>query len=156
MSKSASLLCLLGLLFSIGCSDPQGGSSSSPAVLTGNWKHVSLVYSGCSDPADNKSENCSGTASECGILTLTSTTWTWTKTPSGGTKFTESGTYYLSANYIILTGGSGTPDSRVHSISGSTLNYTSTTLTLINTNLSKGCGYTEMLSRYTQPFTPGQ
>jgi hypothetical protein len=146
-------LSLLAAL-AVGCSSTDQDPASSQPTLIGSWKHVSLNYSNCADEADNRTESCTGTAGECGVLTFTATTWSWGQTLPDGSVFEESGNYVISTNYIILSGGSSGPGTRKHSISGSTLSYTKTSLVFTNTSISTGCTHTETLSRHTQPFTP--
>lgn len=46
---------------------------------------------------------CAATAGECGVLTITESSWTWIQNLAGGSPFEEGGGYTLSSNYNILT-----------------------------------------------------
>jgi hypothetical protein len=122
-------------------------------TLLGKWKFVSHVVSDCTNSVDNQEDRCSGTAADCGVLTIGENTWLWQQTLSDGSVSTESGSYTVSTNTILLT-GSTTPGTKSYSISGSAFSYTRTTLTFINTSDSDGCTYTQTFSKYSQPGVP--
>lgn len=119
----------------------------------GKWKFVSHVVSDCLVSTDNHEEHCTGSAEECGVLTLGDKTWDWTQTLADGTVYNESGTFYLSTNTIILT-GPASPGTQKYSISGSAMFFTTTTLTFISTGILDECTYTRSYSRYNQPVVP--
>lgn len=144
--KSANIL-LLGTIL-IACSDQEVSQQQDVVSFVGSWKFVSHIVSDCTQATDNKENRCTGTAAECGVLTLTDNTWSWEQTLSDGSVFTEGGTFYLSTNTIILT-GPDSPGSLKYSINGSAMVYTKTTLSFISNGITDGCTYTQTYSRYT-------
>lgn len=122
-------------------------------TLLGKWKFASHITTNCTNSADNHADLCSGTAAECGVLTIDENTWLWQQTLSDGSVSTESGSYTVSTNTILLTGAS-TPGMRSYSISGSAFSYSRTTLTFVNTSDTDGCTYTQTYSKYNQPGVP--
>ena len=140
------------VVLAVGCDTTSEVQPPEDPTLEGNWKYVSFAYTHCTDSADNRTDQCLGTALECGILSLTANTWFWTPPDSSGSP-AENGTYTLSGNYIILS-GSASPASHTYSLSGSTFTFTRSTLTFFNSSNTTGCTHTVTFSRYTQPFSP--
>lgn len=136
------------------CSTSDKDPSPDQPTLLGSWKHVSYTLTNCDNEGDNRTDVCTGTAGECGVLTFTETTWAWGQTLGDGSVFEESGTYVINTNYILLSGGSSGPGTQKYSISGSILSYTKSSLVFINSSISTGCTHTVTLSRHTQPFIP--
>jgi hypothetical protein len=87
------------------------------------------------------------------VLTITESSWTWVQNLGDGSQFKESGGYTLSSNYIILSGATS-PGLGKYSITGSTVNYTTTTLTFVNSSVDTGCIYTVTFSRHLQAGVP--
>jgi hypothetical protein len=146
------LLVALGLL-AFGCTDSDPAETVRVPELTGAWKYVSLVVSGCDDSGADTQDVCTATAGDCGVLTITESSWTWTQNLADGSQFEESGGYMLSSNYIILTGDTA-PGLGKYSITGSTVDYTTTTLTFVNSSVDTGCIYTVTFSRHLQAGVP--
>lgn len=135
------------------CRGDEVAVAQPEVTFIGRWKFVSHIVSDCLVSTDNRSERCTGSAEECGVLTLSDRTWDWTQTLADGTVYNESGTFYLSTNTIILT-GAASPGTQKYSISGSAMFYTNTTLTFISTGIEDECTYTRTYSRFTQPVVP--
>jgi hypothetical protein len=146
-----SALGLLAGLLSCGTEDTK--SPVPQPSLIGYWRYVSLVTSSCSDPADDQSDTCTGSAAACGILALTENTWTWSQTLPDGSQSMETGSYTLSGNYFILS-SAAVPGTKMYSISGSAISYTTTTLLFLNSSDATGCTYTAHYARYVQPMGP--
>ncbi len=146
------LLVAAGLL-AFGCTDSDQEEAVRVPELTGAWKYVSMVISGCDDAGADAQDVCTKTAGECGVLIITESSWTWTQNLADGSQFEETGGYTLSSNYIILTGDTA-PGLGKYSITGSTVNYTTTTLTFTNSSVSTGCNYTVTFSRHLQSGVP--
>jgi hypothetical protein len=104
-SKRIFLMALVILVFE-GCKkdDP-----SPAAPLLGSWKQVSLVSTGCTDPSENGTYNCS--APDCETLLFTASTMS----VDGGAPQT----YVVSGNTLTVDG-----ESLTFTISGSTVTFT--------------------------------
>jgi len=135
------------------CSTEERDEPVAQPTLLGSWKQAAFVVSGCTDAGDDLEDKCTGTAGDCGVLTITESSWTWVQNLPDGSQFKESGTYTLSSNYIILNGDTA-PGLGKYSITGSTVNYTNTTLTFVNSSVSTGCDYTVTFSRHLQAGVP--
>lgn len=146
----------IALLFSIGifgCGSQEPVQPREEVTFMGTWRFVSQLVTDCDSATDNKEYRCSGSAAECGVLTLSENDWSWEQSFPDGSVVTESGTFYLSTNTIILT-SPDSPGPLKNSITGWTMMYTRTSLTFINSSTSDGCTYTQTYSRYTQVTTP--
>ena len=148
ITKSTILLVTFVLLTACEVSD-DARPLEQPTLL-GKWKFASHVVSDCTNNADNYDELCSGTAADCGVLTIDEHTWMWQQTLPDGSVSTESGSYTVSTNTITLTGAS-TPGLKSYSISGSSFSYSRTTLKFVNTSETDGCTYTQTYTKYNQP-----
>jgi len=137
----------------VSCSSQEAVRPMEEVSFIGSWKFVSHVVSSCDLASDNKENRCTGTASECGVLTLSDNAWSWEQALPDGTVFTESGTFYISTNTIVLT-SSESPGLMKYSITGSAMMYTKTTLTFVSNGISDGCTYTQTYSRYTLVSAP--
>lgn len=132
-----TLIVLFSLALAVACSKKDDAQPS----LVGTWKFTSYAATNCTNSSDNGTDTCtSSTASDCGILTLTSTTWAYAQTISGAPPVAENGTYSLSGSSITLSGGTNITGSYTYSISGNTL-------TLSQTNSSNGCKETITFTR---------
>lgn len=135
------------------CSTEEKDEPVAQPTMLGSWKHAAFVVSGCTNAGDDREDRCTGTAGDCGVLTITESSWTWIQNLPDGSQFKETGGYTLSSNYIILTGDTA-PGLGKYSITGSTLNYTTTTLTFVNSSVDTGCVYTVTFSRHLQVGVP--
>lgn len=131
-----SALLLLGLSLTMSCSKKDEAQPS----LVGSWKFSSIVFSACTNSADNGTETCTQTANECGVITFTSSTWSYYQTPTGAAPIAESGTYSTSGSSVTLSGSSSITGTYTYSISGSTL-------TISHTNSSSGCTETITMTK---------
>ncbi|MBL7851261.1 MAG: hypothetical protein JNN04_10200 [Cyclobacteriaceae bacterium] len=145
------VLVAVGLFSS--CTDSAVPVGDPLPELTGSWKYVSRVVSDCDDPGGDFQDVCTGSAGDCGVLTIKESSWTWVQNLPDGSQFTESGTYVLSSNYIILTEDT-VPGLGKYSITGSTVSYTTTSLTFVNSSETSGCVYTVTFSRHLQSSVP--
>ncbi len=151
--QSALAICLSALHL-LACSSQDDLEPPSAPTMLGNWKFRSYQVTQCDDPAGNSEETCNDSATICGVLTLTENTWTWSQTKSDGSHYFETGSYTMSTNYIILTGGSAAPGTILSPISGSTVSYTKTTLVFTNSSVTTGCVFKVSFARHAQPFIP--
>lgn len=152
MKKNSTILALL-LMVALACSEQEIALHEDELTFLGSWKFVSHVLSDCTVATNNREDQCSGSAGECGILTFSEEGWSWTQTLPDGLTLKESGTYYLSTNAIFLT-GTETPGINNYSFSGSEMKYTKTTLTFTNYGISDGCFYTDSYVRYSKNGAP--
>ena len=104
------------LIVVVSCKKDDPAASNA---LIGNWKFVSAVKTGCTDPNNNYSETCT---TNCGTLAITASGWTFTQTGSP----TESGTYTINGNQVTLTKPGGSTDDYTYAIVGSSLTFTNT------------------------------
>jgi hypothetical protein len=140
-------------LLNAACSTDEKEEPVAQPTLLGSWKQSTFVVSGCTDAGGDREEKCTGTAGDCGVLTITESSWTWVQNLGDGSQFKESGGYTLSSNYIILSGATS-PGLGKYSITGSTVSYTTTTLTFVNSSVDTGCIYTVTFSRHLQAGVP--
>lgn len=104
------MLLVMSVLISLdGC---KKDDDPSPAEqLVGSWKEVSYVSTGCTDPNDNESSNCT----KCDTMVATSTTLTFPGEPPYP--------YTANGNTLTITVGAQTYIATIV-ISGSTLTFT--------------------------------
>lgn len=148
-----SYLVVAACMAAFSCSSQEDVEPAVQPTLLGSWKFSAFVVSGCTVATDDREDRCTGTAGACGVLTFTETSWTWIQNLSDGSQFKETGSYTLSSNYIILTGDT-VPGLGKYSITGSTLSYTTTSLTFVNTSETSGCDFTVTFSRHLQTGVP--
>lgn len=151
----APILNILMIVSVLGwsCSGDDPADAVAQPTLAGSWKFTSFIVSGCDDPADDREDRCTGSAGECGVLTMKDSSWTWVQNLADGSQFKETGTYTLSTNYIILTGDTA-PGLGKYSITGSTVSYTTTSLTFVNSSETSGCAFTVTFARHLQSGVP--
>lgn len=124
MKKTLTLLVFA--LFIFGCSDDD--PAPDPASLIGTWTITNEVYSGCNDPADNRTDPCD----DCDDLIFSATTVT---------VGIEVYTYSTSGNTLTVTLGSDTLVI-TYSVSATTL-----TFTIQESDVNGGC---KIVSTYTR------
>lgn len=135
------------------CSNEEGTAPVAQPTHVGNWKFTAFIVSDCDVATDDREDRCTGSAGECGVLTLEESSWIWVQNLPDGSQFKETGTYTLNTNYIILTGDTA-PGLGRYSITGSTISYTSTSLTFVNSSEISGCNFTVTFSRHLQSGVP--
>src|SRR5262245_55719506 len=112
-------LFLLACLFA--CDESPKAAPDNVATLIGSWRFLSEVRSSCTDPSGNRTEQCAGSASDCGILTFTETGWTLVKTGPHGQPSTQTGSYNLTGSMISFSGGGPGYSSPAFALSGASI-----------------------------------
>ncbi len=155
MTRSNLTIFAISLILASACGEQEMAQTQEELSLLGKWRFSSHILTGCDMPGDNLENRCTGSAVECGVLTLAQGTWLWEQSVRGASVLKESGGYHLSGNSIFLT-GAGSPGPDGYSISGSTIMFTKTTLTFMNYGISDGCTYTDSYIRYNQTAVPSK
>jgi hypothetical protein len=155
MTRSNLTIFAISLILAAACGDQEIVQTQEELSLLGKWRFSSHILSNCDMAGDNLEYVCSGSAVECGVLTLSEGAWLWEQSIRGASVFKEGGGYHLSGNSIFLT-GAGSPGPDGYSISGSTIMFTKTTLTFTNYGISDGCTYTDSYIRYNQTAVPAK
>jgi hypothetical protein len=155
MARNIPTILAISLILASACGEQEIVQPQEELSLFGKWRFSSHILSGCDLAEDNLESRCTGSAVECGVLTLSEGAWSWEQSARGASVFKETGGYYLSGNSIFLTSAES-PGPHGYSISGSNIMFTKTTLTFTNYGISDGCTYTDSYIRYNQTVVPSK